>query len=123
MQIKSAGTTFTTTKGKEAVDFYAQHFGAEVDDYGAGADCWYWTVRFGPGLELSFMAPQGGAPEHDGVGTFYYLELADRAAVDAQRERMAAAGIEVPEAAVGEGGYAFWMADPAGVNLMVHSAP
>ena len=114
-----AGPTIVTRKAKEAVAFYAAHFGIVANDYGAGDDCWYWTVSFGERGELSFMVPQGTETEFTGQGLFFYLELADNAEVDALRERLVAAGVDAPKPALDGGMYQFWITDPAGLRLMI----
>ena len=121
MTVKSAGPTIVSAKAAEAVAFYAKHFDVTVEDYGAGADCWYWTIKFGSGMELSFMAPQGEAEEgvFTGAGLFYYIGLASDAEVDAQHARMTAAGIDAPAPLLEDGMYQFWITDPTGLALMI----
>jgi predicted enzyme related to lactoylglutathione lyase len=129
MTIHNAGPTIVTSKGREAVAFHAKHFGAEVNDYGAGDECWYWTVTFGGNSELSFMMPQGGEPEFDGKGLFFYLDIDTHADVDALCKRIVASGLTpltesgaaITKPYLDGGMYQFWLVDPAGVRLMLHS--
>ena len=122
MHIKTAGVTLTTPKAKEAVGFYATHFDAVVNDYGAGEDCRYWTVTLGvKEAELSFMIPGPDAARFTGVGQFLYVDLDDAAAVDAQRTRLLDAGIEVGSTFTEHGMYQFLLRDPAGLEIMVYA--
>ena len=126
MRIKTAGPTLMTTKAKEAVDFYATHFDAAVNDYGAaeaGKDCWYWTLTFGEkAADLSFQTPPAGEAPFAGAGLYFYVELDDAAAVDAQRTRLLEAGIEVGSTSTAHDMYQCWLRDPAGLQLMVYAA-
>jgi predicted enzyme related to lactoylglutathione lyase len=124
MRIITAGPTVVTSKAPEAVAFYETHFGLTANDYGAadaGETCWYWTLTFGDHAELSFMLPRGPESEFTGVGSFYSIQLGDAAAVDAQRQRLMDAGVSAPEPHVEDFMYQFWITDPAGLRLMIHS--
>ncbi|MCL1899987.1 MAG: VOC family protein [Promicromonosporaceae bacterium] len=127
MPILNAGPTIVTSQAKAAVKFYAKHFDLTANDYGAGDECWYWTLTFGENSEMSLMLPLGGWAESDGTGLFFYLEYGTEAEVDAMFERLTAAGVRV----VSEQGdeitapyrtgsmYQIWAVDPAGTRLML----
>ena len=121
MNVSVAGPTIVTSRAKEALAFYATHFDLVANDYGAGDDCWYWTLTFREHSELSFMTPQGGEADFTGQGMFFYVELPDGAAVDALYRRMDAAGLEASAPMLEDGMYQYWVTDPAGLRLMVHA--
>jgi predicted enzyme related to lactoylglutathione lyase len=122
---QTAGTTIISTKAKEAIDFYVSNFDVHVNDYGAGADTWYWTLTFAQGAELSFMMPVGLTVdlvgEFDGKGTFYWLLLSDATEVDALHAKLASAGAKLTPIKTEDMMYQFWVTDPAGLPVMVHS--
>jgi predicted enzyme related to lactoylglutathione lyase len=122
VNISTAGPTIVTSKAKDALPFYATHFGLTPDDYGAGDESWYWTFTFGEHSELSFMLPQHGEPDFTGQGLFFYVELADDAEVDALRQRMIAGGVQVSEPKEEDSMYQCWLTDPVGLRVMVFTA-
>ena len=112
MNIRTASTTFTTSRLSETRRFYEEHFDAK-----AVFDCgWYVVLRLtgaDAGPELGLMEPRDGAPEFKG-GVTLNLRVAD---ADAVHARLTGEGLKplIPLEDHPWGDRGFGVVDPTGV--------
>jgi predicted enzyme related to lactoylglutathione lyase len=112
MNIRTASTTFTTSRLSETRRFYEEHFDAK-----AVFDCgWYVVLRLteaDAGPEVGLMEPRDGAPEFKG-GVTLNLRVAN---ADAVHTRLTGQGLKplIPLEDHPWGDRGFGVVDPSGV--------